>query len=100
MDTQTIFLARLATTQGVRSGVVKITLTEDEDWGDEYVATTQTAGSPEEQLYKGEDATQARQAVQQVVADRELFVKHSVRSIAGVAVSVITPTQVMVNFNS
>jgi len=100
MDTQTIFLAKLAITRGVRNGVVKIALEESEDWGDEYTATLQIAGQPEERLYRGEDAEQARAAVKQVVADRELFVKHSARSLAGVAASTITPTQFLVNFNS
>lgn len=100
MDTQTIFLAQLATAQGVRSGLVKITLTEDEDWGDEYIATCQISGSPEEQLYKGETAGAAHAVVQHIIAERELLVSRSARSIAGVAVSEIIPTKVMIDFNS
>lgn len=100
MDAQTIFLAKLSTTRGVRSGIVQVTLTQDEDWGDEYVATCQIAGSPVEQLYKGEDAAQARVAVEDVIDDHDLFVKRSATSLAGVAASEITPTQVLINFSS
>lgn len=94
--TQIIFRASLATTRGVRSSLLELTLVEDEDFGDEYTVEYQVAGQPVTQEYRGESHAEALKVINQIVADRDLFVAQSARSLAGVQMSEIIPTNVII----